>query len=133
MHVYVRKVVYCHLYPVTCQPPSGVMRLHTLPLMLLKLRQSLVQLIKTCQVPKRSYYCGISFFLMQICLRYKLLCVIANGFMTPQLLLPFTLVHSFPALLELLRVMFEVLSAQHVFVLRRLLVLQRLSLSLSCQ
>ncbi len=43
---------------------------------------------------------------------------------------PFTLDLSFPALLELLRVMFEVLSAQHVFVLRQLLVLQKSSPSL---
>ncbi len=55
---------------------------------------------------------------MQICLGYKLLCMIKNGFKTPQLLLPFTLDLSLQALCGLLRVIFEVLSARHVFVLR---------------
>jgi hypothetical protein len=44
--------------------------------------------------------------------------MIENGFKTPQLLLPFTLDLSLQALLGLLRVMFEVLSAWHIFVLR---------------
>jgi hypothetical protein len=118
MHIYgPRSAFLCyHLCPVTIPPPSGVMPLHIQLQMLLKQRQSSVLLIKTCLVSRKSCYCGTSISLIKIWLGYRILCVIVNGLMTPQLLLLFTLGHLFLALLELPCVMFEVLSAWHVFV-----------------
>ncbi len=123
MHTYVHRAAFLcyHLYPVTCPPASDVMHLHIHPPMLLKPSQFCILQIKTCRVLKKSYYCGISIFFIQIWLGYKLVCRIENGFKIPPQLLPFTLDLSFLALRELLRVMSAVLSAQHVFVQRRLL------------
>jgi hypothetical protein len=134
MHTYVHGAAFpCYrLYPVTCPPASGVMHLHIHLPMLLKPSQFCILQIKTCRGLKRSYYCGISVFLMQIWLGYKLLCGIENGFKIPPQLLPFTLDLSFLVLCKLLRVMSVVLSAQHVFVQRRLLALCKIHQSLFC-